>query len=27
MDEYYKQYNSNIHRGVHYLSQESYRCF
>src|ERR1044071_587821 len=23
MDEYYKEYNSNVHRGVHYLSQKA----
>lgn len=27
MDEYYKQYNSNIHRGVHYLSQKATDAF
>jgi cysteine desulfurase / selenocysteine lyase len=23
MDDYYKEYNSNVHRGVHYLSQKA----
>lgn len=27
MDEYYKEYNSNIHRGVHYLSQKATDAF
>jgi cysteine desulfurase/selenocysteine lyase len=27
MDEYYKQYNSNVHRGVHYLSQKATDAF
>jgi cysteine desulfurase/selenocysteine lyase len=27
MDDYYKEYNSNIHRGVHYLSQKATDAF
>jgi len=27
MDDYYKEYNSNIHRGVHYLSQRATDAF
>lgn len=27
MDEYYKVYNSNVHRGVHYLSQKATDAF
>src|SRR6187551_3575077 len=27
MDEYYKEYNSNVHRGVHYLSQKATDAF
>lgn len=27
MDEYYKEYNSNIHRGVHHLSQKATDAF
>jgi cysteine desulfurase/selenocysteine lyase len=23
MDDYYKEYNSNVHRGVHFLSQKA----
>jgi cysteine desulfurase/selenocysteine lyase len=27
MDDYYKEYNSNVHRGVHYLSQKATDAF
>src|SRR5688500_9954725 len=27
MDEYYREYNSNVHRGVHYLSQKATDAF
>ncbi len=27
MDEYYKEYNSNVHRGVHFLSQKATDAF